>query len=217
MKELKVIPVKQINYNSSITEISGLLDRLDKNEINQVPWPAHPYKPSASFTISHGPDCIFLKYFVTEKQIRATYESPNSPVWEDTCVEFFFSLNNGPRYYNFEVNCIGTILAAYGIDRDNRQFLSPDIIATIKTFGLIDKFSDPKLINWDIIIIIPFSAFIHDKISSLSGADARANFFKCGDKLTEPHYLSWNSINAPEPDFHLPEHFGKLHFAEKAQ
>ena len=33
---------------------------------------------------------------------------------------------------------------------------------------------------------------------------AKANFYKCGDKLPVPHFLSWKPINVPAPDFHLP-------------
>jgi hypothetical protein len=212
MKTLAVIGVKEINYESSITEVSGLLDRIDKNEINIAPWTSYPYKPSAGFTIAYGPDCIFLKYFIVEKQIRAVNDEPNSPVWQDTCVEFFVSFNDGKQYYNFEINCIGTILAAYGPNLEHRDFLPEKTIATIRTYTIIDKFSEPTLIHWDLIAVIPFTAFTHDKISALTGTRARANFYKCGDKLTEPHYMTWNDIKSAKPDFHLPAFFGTLIF-----
>jgi hypothetical protein len=212
MKKLTVIGVNEIGYESSITEISGLLDRVDKNELNNSPWTSYPYKPSAAFTIAYGPDCIFLKYFIGEKQIRAVNDQPNSPVWEDSCVEFFVSFNDGKQYYNFELNCIGTILAAYGPDLQHRDFLPEQTIATIRTYSIIDKISEPPVIHWDLITVIPFSAFVHDKISSLSATTARANFYKCGDKLAEPHYLAWNDIKSPKPDFHLPAFFGTLIF-----
>jgi hypothetical protein len=212
MKELKVIGVKEISYESSLTEISALMDRLDKNEINNIPWPEYPYKPSASFTIAYGPDCVFLKYFISEKQIRAANDVPNSPVWQDTCVEFFVSFNDGKQYYNFEINCIGTILAAHGPDREHRDFLPEKTINEIKTFSWIDKLSSAGIIHWDLIAVIPLAAFIHDNITALPGTNARANFYKCGDALNEPHYLSWNEIKAPDPDFHLPAFFGNLYF-----
>lgn len=34
-----------------------------------------------------------------------------------------------------------------------------------------------------------------------------ANFYKCGDDLPAPYYLSWNKIIAPKPDFHYPDFF----------
>ena len=211
LKSLDVISVKKIGYQSSVTEISGLLDRLDKNEINMVPWPAHPYKPSASFTIAAGPDCLFIKYFVTEQHLRATNDESNAPVWEDSCVEVFISFGDS-GYYNFELNCIGTILAAYGPNRHERKFLSPVIIKAIKTFTVIDRMTAGPSISWDLIVVIPLSVFVHDHIKSLQGVEARANFFKCGEKTQQPHYLSWNNIETPEPDFHQPGFFGKLRF-----
>ena len=51
-----------------------------------------------------------------------------------------------------------------------------------------------------------------DEIHSLDGRDMRANFYKCGDKLTTPHFLSWNKIDLPSPCFHCPPFFGQIHF-----
>jgi hypothetical protein len=46
----------------------------------------------------------------------------------------------------------------------------------------------------------------------MKGKKCRANFYKCGDDLPEPHFLAWNMINTEEPDFHRPEFFGTLEF-----
>ncbi|MDE6137165.1 MAG: hypothetical protein K2F97_06800, partial [Muribaculaceae bacterium] len=40
--------------------------------------------------------------------------------------------------------------------------------------------------------------------------EMRGNFYKCASATSQPHYLSWNPIDTPEPDFHRPEFFGKL-------
>ncbi|RYY19211.1 MAG: hypothetical protein EOO04_22490 [Chitinophagaceae bacterium] len=212
MKELKVFGAKKVNSESSAAEISGLLNGQDKQEIGNVPWPEYPYRPDAHFTIAYGSDCIFLKYFISEKELRAANSQPNSPVYQDSCVEFFVSFNNGTHYYNFEINCIGTILAAYGPDRANRAFLPEPVIQTIKTFITIDKLNKAGFYNWELIAVIPLSSFIHDEFDSIQGIRALANFFKCGDMLKDPHYLSWNEINTSEPDFHRPEFFGNLLF-----
>jgi len=37
-----------------------------------------------------------------------------------------------------------------------------------------------------------------------------ANFYKCGDGLSKPHYLSWKPIVAEKPDFHRPEFFSTI-------
>jgi hypothetical protein len=38
------------------------------------------------------------------------------------------------------------------------------------------------------------------------------NFYKCADDTAFKHYLSWNPILTPNPDFHRPEFFGELRF-----
>ena len=38
----------------------------------------------------------------------------------------------------------------------------------------------------------------------------RATFYKCGDKTAHPHFLSWNPVGTPAPDFHRPDFFGEL-------
>ena len=40
----------------------------------------------------------------------------------------------------------------------------------------------------------------------------RANFYKCADKTSKPHWLTWSVVDRPSPDFHVPESFGMLEF-----
>ena len=51
-------------------------------------------------------------------------------------------------------------------------------------------------------------------IESFDGKEMGANFYKCGDELPTPHFLSWNPIEWAEPSFHRPEQFGKLIFEQ---
>ena len=46
----------------------------------------------------------------------------------------------------------------------------------------------------------------------LKGKTFRANFYKCGDMLSVPHYVTWNPVGTPKPDYHRPEYFGELKF-----
>ena len=170
----------------------------------------------ASFDISHDGHAILLHYYVHEKQVRAVNTGYHSPVWEDSCVEFFFSLKGDEdHYYNFEFNAIGSILAAYGKDRHERRWLPEDVLPHVETFpslgrepfGTIDK---PT--RWDLQIRIPKTALFFTTVDDLSGLDGYANFYKCGDKLDHPHYLSWNPVLTEEPDFHTPRFFRHLSF-----
>jgi hypothetical protein len=46
----------------------------------------------------------------------------------------------------------------------------------------------------------------------VKGKKMRGNFYKCGDELSVPHFVSWTKINTPNPSFHVPECFGGLEF-----
>ena len=49
-------------------------------------------------------------------------------------------------------------------------------------------------------------------ITDFGGRTLHGNFYKCGDLLQVPHFLSWNPIQLPKPCFHCPEFFGELIF-----
>jgi len=51
-------------------------------------------------------------------------------------------------------------------------------------------------------------------LTDWSGLKAKVNLYKCGDKLSQPHFLSWKPIAAPKPDFHLPEFFEQIKFSK---
>jgi len=44
------------------------------------------------------------------------------------------------------------------------------------------------------------------------GVTWRANFYKCADKTSHPHWLTWALVDYPRPKFHLPEFFGRIVF-----
>lgn len=169
-----------------------------------------------TFTIRHDGKSIYLFYQVKEEEVRAVNTEINSPVWEDSCVEFFLSLEaDSPNYYNFEINAIGTVLGAYGPNRSQREWLSESLLSeveTIPSFGRIPFENTEASTSWNIQIKIPVKVLGHSEVSSLSGTDGYGNFYKCGDKLKQPHYLSWKPVLTPTPDFHTPRYFGHLSF-----
>jgi hypothetical protein len=113
-----------------------------------------------------------------------------------------------------EFNAVGTCLMAYGRSRGSRTFISPTLIQTISHYSNIQLSPDAndQRISWSLTLIIPRSVFIHNSITSFSGMGAKGNFYKCGDECITPHYLAWNNILAPGPDFHQPGFFGDLLF-----
>ena len=215
MKEIEIPYCLEKSKDVDIGIISSLLDQQKFSKIDIGSWPEYSYKPSITFTMAHSGDCIFMKFKVIERHTQATYRHNNAPVSKDSCVEFFISLDGGSDYYNFEFNCIGTCKAGYGTkNRNERNYLSDDIIdritrqASIRTGGN----DSGGLIAWELTVAIPVGVFCYDSLQSFKGLKSRANFYKCGDDLPEPHFIVWNEVKAQTPDFHLPEFFGKIHF-----
>lgn len=113
---------------------------------------------------------------------RAVNTLPQSSVWEDDCLEFFYEKDGG--YVNLEANANGALRAAWGPDRNNRSFIDYAYVSTRITET-----------GWEAVFTTPDTA-------------VKANFYACADKAEKPYYASWREIKTPEPDFHRPEFFG---------
>ena len=68
--------------------------------------------------------------------------------------------------------------------------------------------------TWVVEYRIPFSILKEYHAFSNPGEASvwRANFYKCADESSHPHWITWSPIDNPTPDFHLPDYFGKLVF-----
>ncbi|WP_297090422.1 carbohydrate-binding family 9-like protein [uncultured Draconibacterium sp.] len=215
---MKNLIVKKIATNNtlSIAEAAKLLEKYTSLEdIATLNWKnTFPYRPKIQFRMAHTGNEIWLKFYVREKNILAETTQINGDVYKDSTVEFFISFDN-LNYYNFEFNCIGTPHIAYGLGRGQRTFILPETIRKIKiesslgTQPFKEKSGD---FLWEMMICIPIQCFAFDKITSLDGLQATANFYKCGDATSDPHFVTWNPIETKNPDYHRPEYFGKIIF-----
>ncbi|MBE9598441.1 carbohydrate-binding family 9-like protein [Pedobacter sp. MC2016-24] len=215
MKNLFVPFLDQYAATEGIEKVAALLNAIPKNEIGDQPWPEFKCALQANFTIAHSNDTIWLKYEINEDAIRVVTAETNGAVHKDNCVEFFVSFGAEKSYYNIEVNCMGVCLIAYGKGRSNRKYLQKEVVEQIKTHAVVKQTAENHQFRyaWEITLMIPLAVFEYSNITSLSQQTGFGNFFKCGDDLPQPHFYSWNGIEANSPDFHLPEFFGALTFA----
>lgn len=187
---------------------------VNYNRVECVNWPNEfPYSPMMEFAVAHTDDAFLVHYRVEEQSVRAVAQHDNDSVWEDSCAEFFISPADDGLYYNVECNCVGTLLLGVGEDRNNRDLAAPEITRQIDRWASLgrtpfDTRVEPT--HWELALRIPYSVFFRHNITSLDGLTLRGNFYKCGDKLPVPHFLSWNPICTPMPDFHCPPFFGEL-------
>lgn len=212
MNFLRVPYLESIDQYTPLREISLVLDKAPKQQLVYVPWTDYPYHPDVRFSMAHGSDAVFIKYFVKEKTVRAVNNTLHSPVHTDSCVEFFIGLDDGPAYYNFEFNCIGTHLIGYGENKAGRTLLPPGISQLIKYKAELSNDQNQASIGWELTLMIPVAAFYFHNIQTLKGRNCVANFYKCGDELPEPHFVTWSNIQWPQPNFHLRQFFGTLEF-----
>jgi hypothetical protein len=216
---MKIAEIQKLNLKTdypSLDELSEYLDKLDPRlPIDTINWEGYDYRPDVALSAAYGKHEIYLKYYITENYFKAEKTGTNEMVCEDSCVEFFVSPDDDGIYYNLEFNAIGTCLLGSGHGRSDSKRASPDIISKIRrtTSAGTEPFSEKKgRFSWTITIAIPFEVFFHHSVKDLKGKTFRANFYKCGDNLSVPHYVTWNRIGTKEPDYHRPEYFGLLKF-----
>ncbi len=174
-----------------------------------------PYSPSANFSVAHDDDALYIRFRVIEQCTMALVSEDNGEVWTDSCVEFFVAFDDS-GYYNFEFNCIGKMLFAFRKEKPSPEYAPTDVMAMIgRVSTLPDECFEERTgdeLDWELNVRIPKEAFFKHNINSFTGLEARANFYKCGDNLSKPHFLSWAPIATDTPNFHIPEFFGVLKF-----
>ncbi|MBR0334421.1 MAG: hypothetical protein IIX13_05770 [Bacteroidales bacterium] len=209
--------LQKINFRlQTADEIPPALNQADCpwHQIAQCNWPEKfSYRPKVAFRIAYTDEALLLHYRVEEECIMALAED-NGPIWTDSCVECFISPAEDGYYYNIEANCIGNMLIGCGQSRHDRERGDKkvrDKVLRWSSLGREPLGERPHDAPWELALLIPFSCFFKHQIDSLDGRHIRANFYKCGDGLSKPHYLSWQPINTEKPDFHRPEFFGTLY------
>lgn len=180
-------------------------------------WPEEfPYAPEVSFRMFHTGDWLMLRFDVAENYTAALVTEDNGQVWTDSCVEFFIAPDEG-LYYNFETTCIGRMLLAGRKSRnEDLQYAPAEVLASVKrlpTYPFGEPFAEREGDNrWSLTLAIPPQALFRHALTDWSGFTARMNLYKCGDKLSHPHFLSWRPIQTGSPDFHRPEFFEEVTF-----
>lgn len=189
-------------------------EKIEWQKIDVVNWKDYPYAPDVEFRVAHTGDRLLIHYRVTEASVRAVAAQDDGRVWEDACCEFFVQPAEEGNYYNFECNCAGKLLLHGGVKGD-RPSAPEQTLKQVKRWASLgtEPFEERMgECQWELALIIPVSAFFRHDIKDLSGSVMRANFYKCGDLLQTPHFLSWSPIQLPKPQFHCPEFFGKIEF-----
>jgi hypothetical protein len=185
------------------------------------------HRPTTDVMLAYDREGLHLIFRVQDRYVRCVHTQYQSRVTRDSAVEFFARPFEDRGYFNFEMNCGGTLLLYY-IEDWNRPasgdrlfeaytIIPPQLGELVRTRSSLPKVVLPEIespLTWTLRVFIPFALFEHyvGPLGNLAGQEWMGNFFKCGDETSHPHWASWSPIGE-KLRFHEPRFFGKLAFA----
>ena len=211
-----IIPKQHISQYETIFDRIKLLNEAGLHlAIDKINWPdKFPKSLPVTVHIAHDNQKIYLYYQVQGEVLRTVNTHDFMSVWEDSCVEFFVQRKGEKAYRNFEFNAHGVLLASKRESKESAEQLAEELMSSIERFTTIKHVyrEGVQVSDWTLYAEIPKEALGFSSSEKLSDETIGANFYKCGDKTKEPHYISWNPIDLPRPNFHVPQFFGSLIF-----
>ena len=177
--------------------------------------------PKVQAKVLYDDQAIYAIFKVEDRYVRAVAQKHQDRVCSDSCAEFFFVPGEDVTagYFNIEANCGGTVLFNWQVvPRKGQVPLTQEDLARMTIASSMPKQVDPEIaepVTWTIEYRVPYDVLRKYQPAFRTpapGVTWRANFFKCADKTSHPHWLTWNKVNRPKPDFHVPEDFGVLRF-----
>ena len=206
-------------------EVNAKWDKLPWSEIEPILIQNYmgnkpDHFPFTQVKMAYDDSAVYVIFRVEDRYVKAVQTKNQDPVCTDSCVEFFFipggNIEDG--YFNLEMNCGGVMLFQHQMTPQSEKVsISDDDIKKIEVAHTLPKIVEPEIeekTTWVVEYRIPF--LILDKYVTSSNPQSnsvwRANFYKCADKTSHPHWLTWAPVYFPSPRFHLPQFFGILEF-----
>lgn len=186
--------VPQISCVPGITDSQW--DGIPSLDVNFFPWEGYFEGVRTTVKVASTEDALVLHYETDERPLRAVNTEQNSPVCQDSCMEFFFRGDDPAHYINLEINPLGTLYA----NMDHKP-----IPVDGKMLNIVSMITPEK---WVLQFEVSFGLF--QRYFGQLQDHLYCNFYKCGDLTVHEHYACWNPVPGDKPKFHQPEHFGKL-------
>jgi hypothetical protein len=176
--------------------------------------------PNALARLAWDEESVYVIFRVEDRYVRAVAEKYQDPVCRDSCVEFFFTPGPdlGLSYFNIEINCGGTMLFWWHPEGGKAIAVAAEDGGSIEVGHTLPKIVDPEIgepTTWTLEYRLPFAVvqkYCSDASQPAPDVIWKANFYKCADATSHPHWLTWSFVDHPTPKFHLPQYFGILKF-----
>jgi len=178
------------------------------------------HMPETEFKVAYDRAALYAIFRVKDRFVRAVASAHQGAVCRDSCVEFFFSpgTDAAKGYFNLEMNCGGTMLFHFQRVPRKGQLAFPSDRCRKLTIGhSMPAIVDPEIagpVAWTVEYRLPLEILegYRDITQPAPGVEWRANFYKCADDSSHPHWFAWSPVDSPKPDFHVPAGFGVLEF-----
>ncbi len=181
------------------------------------------HRPKTAVRLLYDQTGIFGIFRIEDRYVKSIHTEYRSPVHKDSCVEFFVKPKQNKGYFNLEFNCGGTLFCSYIADPTRtpegfRNFVKfPEADGKqVLIYHSMPEIVQPEItepVTWSLEFFIPFCLLEKyvGPLGNVSNQSWRANFYKCGDETSHPHWASWTELL--EKNFHVLESFGKITFA----
>ena len=142
-------------YETLCFESTPDWSRVPTGRIDCFQWEQAGFsRPESSFQMCFVKNKgIFVKMLSDEKRLRITCRGRDGNVWEDSCLEFFFSPEKNAGYLNTEINPCGAFLTQVGKGREHRQFLKELTAVSPQVKGCTDES------GWRVELFLPCLLF----------------------------------------------------------
>jgi len=191
----------------------GVTDRLV--ELPAVPLrdarDGRPPRLSTALRVGLRGSTLCVRFDGRDDGVVATYLNRDDPLWEEDVFEVFLAPEEPPhRYYEFEVNPLGTLFDAR-VESPELSRRTMRVDSDWDCAGLSAGVSRRER-RWSAMLRIPLPELAGGRIP----VRWRANFHRI-DRGALDEYSAWSPTYADPPDFHVPERFGILHLGSGLQ
>ena len=174
------------------------------------------YRPEPSFKMMYDDNFLYVFYKVRDRYVRGIMKKDQDMVCLDSCMELFIMPNGKGKYFNFEMNCIGTLLLYQVTPVGTGVQMKPiplEELKKIKRFHSLPRTLSGEKVGdtvWYAALQIPMDLFVRyaDITYPLKGQVWTGNVFKCADWSSHPCSLTWKKTWT----FHNADGFGKFIF-----
>ena len=179
--------------------------------------PQTKFRPETKAKLQYDDENLYILYQVRDQYVRGEIKEDQAMVCSDSCVEIFLQPVKGGKYYNFECNCIGSMLLyeCWFSGKTMQAVPIPEnALQKIKRFTTLPRDLKGEIrekITYRVGLQIPLSFFTgrNPKLKlPLKGQIWWGNMYKCADYSSHGVQLAWKKCAT----FHAPDDFGLFIF-----